>query len=311
MEFLFIELPWSEMRVFWPGVLLLGYTAGVLTGMFGTGGGFLLTPLLRYVFDVPFEIAVGTSLCAIAVASVAGVVSHARLGHVFPRLGSILLCGAVPGVEIGVRILELLRTRDGISGAENGSMVLDTVMGVCYVILLSLTAVMMFREAARYRTGQNRTTPVVRNIETYSLRYFVHPFNKLCCLDPVSNLDAVNVIAIFTAGLVTGVLSGFLGVGGGFIMTPTLISIFGLPAVIAVGTGLFQIMVTSAVGSVAHGVRGNVDFFLAALIVAGSIAGTFTGAKITPLIRGRMIRLLFALFLAATAVFVLIQLMIR
>jgi len=302
---MFLFLQSIDTTIFWPGILILGFVIGFLSGTFGVGGGFLLIPLLRYVFGVPFEYAIGSTLCAITLSSISGAVVHYRRGNVSLQLGLLFLCGSIPGVELGTRLLNALKTVTLHQGTFATAHTFDFVIGCCFVILLLFSAGLMFKDALKFNKSNSEKT-VIRDMKTYKLHFF---YNNLTFshLDCASNTDYVNGIYVIILGTAVGVLSGFLGIGGGIIVTPVLISLAGLPSVLVIGTSLFQLTITAASGAVLHAVRGNVNLTLVGLIAVTSIFGSIIGSRVTSKMRGKKIRVLYAVFLLLSTVFICIE----
>lgn len=268
------------------GIILLGLLVGFLSGLFGAGGGFLITPALRIIFGIPYNIAVGSSLTAITFSSLYGMYKHHEQSHVNPTLGLIILGGVFPGVEIGARILVRLKN----------SGVIDITLNLCYVILLITAAVIMFMEYRKWT--KNGKCP--QDLSCYKTGFYF--FKK----KPHKNKHQLNIMALMLYGFGTGILVGLLGVGGGFILIPALVNFFSLPAVIVIGTSLLIVCLSSAFGAAIHILKGNVNIILVLLLLSGSIIGSYFGTSLTEKFRGRKIRkyFIFIILLAIIMIFI-------
>jgi uncharacterized membrane protein YfcA len=301
---MFLTLAGIDQSVFWPGIVLLGFLIGFLSGTFGIGGGFLLTPLLRYVFDVPFETAIGSSLCVVAISSITGVFVHYRKGNVSIKLAVALICSSVPGVEVGIRILTFLKTLS-LQGVYNLTpKSFDFILGIAFILLLLFSTTLIILDVIRM--SQRIITPVFRDIKNYRITFFTHWYKIKNKTGSVHH-DSLNLIFIIIFGFIVGILSGLLGVGGGVIVTPVLVSLIGLPSLLVIGTSLFQLSITGSVGAILHTVRGHTDLLLVLLIASTSIVGSIAGSRLASKIRGIKIRVLYSVFLLLSTVFIIIE----
>ena len=286
-----LTLPVSGIDIWVPGIVLLGILIGFLIGLFGVGGGFLLTPLLKVVFGIPYPIAVGSSLLQIFINSSIATFRHWRNQNVDIKLGLILVAGAVAGTEVGVRILTLLQRSAPVLINNRFFSPVDLVLNILFLVLLSGVAILILFETCRGSVNQEVDTAVSRWLRTVRLQ------PKLSF--PRSQIVSCSLwIPLFLAFFV-GVLTGLMGVGGGFVNFPLLIYVIGVPTHIAVGTSVFQILLASGYGASRHVFLGNVEIVLVALLFAGSFAGVQLGVKASQVLGGRSIRRYFALVVAA------------
>lgn len=256
-----------------PGLVGLGFVIGILSGWFGVGGGFLMTPVLNAVFGIPYNIAVGSGLCEMIGTSTAASLKHRSYGHIDYKLALFMLVGSVAGVELGARLLVRLKELGSVSIHAHSVSKMYLWVTAIYIVLLLLVGISMFLESRKAKKSSK--TEVVKTKISQKIRK-MHLFPTISL--PVSGVESISVWTLIVLGFIVGTASGLLGVGGGFIMTPSLIYLFGIPTSIAIGTGLFQIIFTSGYGAFTHFLKGNVDFFLAASILAGSLAGSQVGA---------------------------------
>ncbi|MCZ8312387.1 MAG: sulfite exporter TauE/SafE family protein [Magnetospirillum sp.] len=289
-----IYLPLAEVSVDVFLLLLLGGGVGFLSGLFGVGGGFLMTPLLIFV-GIPPAVAVGSEAAQIVAASVSGVLAHMRRGNVDFRMGGVLLAGGIVGSTLGVQIFKLLQ----------GLGQIDLFVSLAFVAVLGAIGLLMLVEsvrALRRRSGGRRAAPVKRHQHLW-----IHglPFKMRF---PHSMLY-ISAIAPFSIGLAVGVLAALMGVGGGFIMVPAMIYLLGMPTSVVVGTSLFQIVfVTANVTFLQAWQNQTVDIVLALLLLVGGVVGAQFGVRAGSKLRGEQLRGLLALMVLAVAAKLLVDL---
>ena len=279
---------WASMWVFLPiaGIsirlpLLVGAGAvvGFIAGLFGVSGGFLMTPILIMI-GIPPTVAAASDSCQIIAGSSSGTAAHFRLGNVDVKLGTVLLLGGLTGGWIGVRIIKVLRALG----------VADNTITVTYVVMLGLIGSYMFMESwgSLRRGAPAPPSPALAPPQSWLSRL---PFQ----MDfPRSRVRHSVLLPFCLAGLV-GILAAVMGVGGGFIMVPTMVYLLGVPMHMAVGTDLFQILFTCAgVTYMQATTNRTVDLALALLLAAGSTVGAQVGARAGRRLRGDQIKILLA-----------------
>lgn len=269
-----IYLPIAEMSVNIFVILGMGGLVGMLSGMFGVGGGFLMTPLLIFI-GIPPPVAVATEANQIVASSVSGVLAHWRRGNVDIRMGMMLLAGGLVGSAFGVWLFTLLRALGQI----------DLVIRLSFVVFLGAIGVLMLAESVRaiLRRRGRRGVPK-RHHHTW-----LHglPF-KMRFRRSRLYISALLPIGV---GFLVGVLAAIMGVGGGFIMVPAMIYILGMPTSVVVGTSLFQIIfVTANVTILQAATNHTVDVVLAVLLLIGGVIGAQVGARFGSRISGEQLR---------------------
>lgn len=285
------------------GFIGIGFIIGILSGLFGVGGGFLLVPLLNIIFNVPYNIAIGSSLLQMVGTSTASTLKHRCYGNIDYKLAGFAAMGSIAGVELGARILMRLKSLGTIIINNSTISIMDFWISTIYIILLSLVGTFMFLESkkAKKRASQGG---IVESLFSQKIRNInVPPFISL----PTSKIENISLWNLIFLGFGVGTLSGLLGVGGGFIISPALIYLIGIPTSLAIGTGLFQIIFTSAYGAITHLLKGNIDFKLVAYILTGSIIGSQLGARIHNNLRGAHVRYYFSLLMFFAAGLILIK----
>lgn len=273
----------------WAGLTLLGLVVGVVAGMFGVGGGFLLTPLLALVFRVPLEQAVGTGLCQMIGVATAALLRHQRLGQGEVKIDWMMMAGSLLGVGLGARAVTSLGALGLVTIAGHGIGAARLWLSLSYVMLLGGVAAWMLTDARRPRTLAVVPGPLTR------LPF--PPFTRL----PRTGFRVSSPLMAYI-GLAVGFLSGLLGVGGGVALMPVLMYGFGLPIRTAAGTGILVLLATSIVGTLAHARLGHVHLGMATAMLIGSTLGAQIGAGLTARLPAPHLRGLFGGVVGLTAV---------
>ncbi len=277
-----IYLPIAEISTNVFLLLGLGGAIGFLSGMFGVGGGFLMTPLLIFL-GVPPTVAVGTGTNLIVAASVSGVMAHWRRGNVDLRMGTLLFSGGIGGSWLGVWLFKTLR--------EAGQ--IDLVISLSYVVFLTIIGTLMGAESVRAALRRNAR----RRRKAHQHNWFHGLPLKVRFRRSKLYVSALPPVVV---GFLMGLLAAFMGVGGGFIMIPVMIYLIGMPTSVVVGTSLFGIVVVSTVSSFAHAVQNhNVDIILALLLAVGAVIGAQYGSRVGLRIKGEYLRGLLAVMVLA------------
>lgn len=278
-------------------VLAMGAAVGFLSGMFGVGGGFLITPLLIF-YNIPPAIAVATGANQVIAASFSGTLAHVKKGTVDFKLGIVLLVGGIFGSTIGAFVFALLRSVGQ----------LDLFISLLYVILLGTVGGLMLVEsvnAIRATRGGQAGTLKKSGQHNWILKL---PFKMRFRASKLF----VSVIPVLALGAGIGFLASIMGVGGGFIMVPALIYLLKVPTNVVVGTSLFNIMFTAAYTTIVHATaNASVDIILALLLMVGGVAGAQYGARAGQKLRGEQLRALLALLVLAVALRLAFDLFIR
>ncbi len=278
-----IYLPIAEVSVNIFLLLGLGGLVGILSGMFGVGGGFLMTPLLFFI-GIPPAVAVATEANQIVASSFSGVLAHLRRKTVDLKMGVVLLIGGLVGAALGVQVFRMLR--------EVGQV--DLLISLSYVVFLGIIGGLMFLESLRAIRRSKRPGPkpkIKRHTWIHGL-----PFKMRF---RTSNLY-ISVIPPLIVGALVGVLAAIMGVGGGFIMVPAMIYVLGMPTKVVVGTSLFQIIFVTGFTTLMHATQNHtVDAMLALLLLIGGVVGAQIGARIGVRMKAEQLRILLALMVLA------------
>jgi len=290
-----IYLPIAGMSVHWLVILGMGFGVGFLSGVFGIGGGFLLTPLLIF-YGIPPGVAVATTSSQICAATFSGVLAHLRRRTVDLKMGAVMLSGGLFGTALGVYLFSVLR-RMGQS---------EFSVSASYVILLGSVGALMLNEAVRSLRAAN-------NGETFGRKPGQHnwihglPF-KMRFRESRLYISAIPPLAL---GFAVGVLSAIMGVGGAFLMVPVMIYVLRMPTNVVVGTSLFQVLFVTAAATVLHAIDNyTVDIVLALLLILGGVVGVQYGVRVGAKLRGEELRLLLALLVLAVAARLLYEMVV-
>jgi uncharacterized membrane protein YfcA len=273
-----LYLPIAEMSVSVIVYLALGTSIGFLSGLFGVGGGFLLTPLLTFL-GVPAAVAVATSASHVVASSVSGAVTHYRRGNVDVRMGLVMLAGGLAGTYLGVRAVKILRAAGYF----------DFTVAITYVIFLGAVGTIILVEginASRNARATGGASPRKSGQHSwveglpFKMRF---PRSKLY-------MSAVPPVII---GMFIGCMSAIMGIGGGFIIIPAMIYLLRMPTSLVVGTSLFQIVFVAGLATVLHAVENKtVDIVLAFILIVGGVVGAQFGTRVGERLHGEHLRVL-------------------
>jgi uncharacterized membrane protein YfcA len=291
-----IYLPIAGVSLDVVGLFMLGTAVGLLSGVFGVGGGFLLTPLLIFI-GVPPAVAVASSANQLVGASVSGALAHWRRGNLDFLMGALMLGGGLAGSAFGVWLFALLRRQGHV----------ELVISLSYAALLTTLGVLMLLESTRAWLRRRRPGTSRRKLHQHTWFHGL-PF-KLRFRRSKLYISALLPVLL---GVGVGVLSAVMGVGGGFIMVPAMIYLLGMPTAMVPGTSLFQIIFVSATVTILQSVANNtVDVVLALVLLVGGVIGAQIGTRWGAKLRGEELRLLLALIVLAVAAKLVFDLTVR
>ncbi len=283
-----VYLPIANLAVNVLVIVGLGLLTGVLSGMFGVGGGFLTTPLLIF-YGIPPTVAAASSASQVTGASVSGVFAHSRRGGVDYQMGAVMVAGGIVGTLIGAFLFNLLTALGQI----------DTLINILYVVMLGGIGGFMARDAWREiqakRSGQplparkRRHHPLVASLPMrwrfYRSGLYISP------------------LAPLILGMVTGILTMLMGIGGGFVLVPAMLYILGMSGNVVVGTSLFQILFTTIASTLMHSITTHaVDIVLASLLLLGSVTGAQLGVRMAMQVPAERVRMALAALVLIIAI---------
>ncbi|HEX7193655.1 MAG TPA: sulfite exporter TauE/SafE family protein [Chthoniobacterales bacterium] len=273
-------------------LILIGFVIGVLGGFFGVGGSFLTAPAL-FALGLPMNFVVGTDLAHIVGKSIVAAKTHRVLGNIDLKLAAIMVIGTIAGAETGVQTIESLKKHANV----------DLVVGMVSIVVFTGISIFCLWESwitLRTRRQQNiagdaPATPKQDSTAVDALAKKVQQikFPPIVGL-PHSGIRAISFWAILFVSFVGGIFSGFLGGGAGYIRMPSMVYLLGIPTHIAVGTDLFEIIISASYGTIRHAMNGNVDILIALVMQTGAAFGARIGANLTQFFTGPRIRLAFA-----------------
>ncbi len=295
-----IFLPVADMSINLFLVLGIGGLVGFLSGLFGVGGGFLLTPLMMMI-GIPPAVAAASDSNQIVAAAASGAMAHTRLGNVDMKMGLIILIGGIAGGTVGVQVVKVLRQMGNFEFAVK----------MVYVLMLGGVGSAMFVESLRTLRKKAPTGGQAGDTAVGQPKFSAF-FNRLP-LKMHFKKSGLHTSAIFpfTIGAMVGFLAALMGVGGGFIMVPAMIYIIGMPTVVAIGTDLFQIVFTTANVTLQQAITNHtVDIVLALVLLIGSTVGAQFGARVSKVLKGEQIRILLSVIVLVMMIKLLFDLLI-
>ena len=270
-------MPISGIDIFWPGLVLIGFAVGVIGGFFGMGGAWLVTPALN-ILGFPMAFAIGTDIAHIAGKSMIATIRHAKFGNVDVALGVAMLVFTMVGIEIGARLVMYLEAI-GLVGP---------VIRWIYVGFLSIIFAMTLKDIL----GKRKIEKEAKAGEDVSMRRGIEwykTFHKIN-IPPMINFKMAGFRCSLwlpgSVGFITGVLAGFLGIGGGMLRMPALIYFVGCPTHIAVGTDLFEVMISGLYGAFTYTLKGRIELIAVVVMLCGAAIGAQIGTVATKYARG-------------------------
>jgi uncharacterized membrane protein YfcA len=283
--------PISDVTINPAYLIGLGFVIGIFGGFFGVGGSFLAGPAL-FVAGVPMNFVVGTDLLHIVGKSIVAARKHGLLGNIDMRLAAIMVLGTIAGSEVGVQGVDALKKMGKV----------DLVVGVTTVVVLVIMAGFIFSESWQALKLKGSRKPIAQQTSQEKdkrafkfISHWTQSLNWAPKLElPHSGIKSISIWAILLVSFVGGVCSGFLGGGAGYIRMPFMVYLLGIPTHIAIGTDLFEVVVSASYGSFRHAMSGNVDVLIALIMQTGAAVGAQIGAVLTQYFNGPHIRMAFA-----------------
>ncbi len=294
---MYLYLPIAEVSVNLFVIFGMGGVVGILSGMFGVGGGFLMTPLLIF-YGIPPIVAVATEANQIVASSISGAFAHWRRKAVDFKMGTILLLGGVIGSFIGIKIFVFLKNLGQI----------DLIISLSYVILLGAIGTLIFIEGMRSMIAHRNETVV--QVKKRKDRTWVHSLPMRVRFKK-SGLY-ISIIPPIVIGLAVGIMASIMGVGGGFIMVPAMIYLLRMPTNVVIGTSLYQIIFVTSLVTVLHAYENQtVDVMLAMILMSGGVVGAQIGAALGHKLKAEQLRFLLGILILAVCAKMLIELAVE
>jgi len=288
-------------------IIVLGGAIGFLSGLFGVGGGFLLTPMLNIAFGVPMQIAIGSSLCQMIGTAATATIRHWKDSAVDVKLALLMLGGMIGGVEVGARLLEKLEQLGNVSILGRDVEWVWLIPMSIFVVLLLVIGIGTLKESlSTHRTAKGGGEVVRRVGRGLFNRIPIPPMAALAGTEG----RAVPLIPVVCLSFGIGITQGFLGLGGGIVIVPTLIYWVGCSTRAAVGTSLLLIVAGAIAGTVSHALRDNVSLTLVVLLLTSSTVGAYLGAMVHHRLKAYHIRLYLSFVLFAALLVILIKMVL-
>ncbi len=286
MDWLYILMPISGVTIFWPGLIILGVGVGIIGGFFGMGGAWMVTPGLN-ILGFPMAFAIGTDIAHMAGKSLVSTMRHGKFGNVDYKLGMIMIVGTVVGFEVGAQMVMWLERIGSV----------EKVVRWLYVALLAFITWMVFHDVnvrkKKEAEAKARGEQLAKEATGVEWAKTLHAIK----IPPMMHFDQAGIycsawLPIFVSFL-TGWLAGILGIGGGLIRMPALIYMVGCPTHVAVGTDLFEVMISGLYGAGTYTFKGRTELVAAIIMLIGASIGAQIGAVATKYIKGYGIRIAF------------------
>lgn len=302
MDWLHILMPVSGVQIFWPGLVVLGFGVGMIGGFFGMGGGWMVTPGLN-ILGFPMSFAIGTDIVQMSGPSLVSTLRHGKFGNVDYRLGMIMVIGTVCGFETGAQMIMWLERIGKI----------DLYVRTGYLVLLTLIAWLVFADVSKRRRKEREARASGRELDALATGIEWHKTLHKIKIPPVVNFKRAGIrCSVWLPILVsffTGWLAGVLGIGGGLIRMPALIYLIGCPTHIAVGTDLFEIVVSGLYGAASYSYKGRTELLAALIMLLGSSIGAQIGSIATKYVKGYGIRIFFGIAVIGCGVSIIFKIL--
>ncbi len=301
MEWLYILMPIAGVKIFWPGLIILGVGVGIIGGFFGMGGAWMVTPGLN-ILGFPMAFAIGTDIAHMAGKSLISTMRHGKFGNVDYKLGMIMLVGTVVGFEAGAQMVMWLERIGNV----------EKVVRWIYIALLFAIAWMVFHDVAMRARKEKAAAAKGETLDKAATGVEWHKTLHKIKIPPMVHLKEAGIycsawLPIFVSFL-TGWLAGILGIGGGLIRMPALIYMVGCPTHVAVGTDLFEVAISGLYGAGTYTLKGRTELVAAMVMLVGAAMGAQVGAVATKYIKGYGIRIAFGLAVVGCALSILMKL---
>jgi uncharacterized protein len=288
MDWLYVLMPIAGIKIFWPGLIILGIGVGIIGGFFGMGGAWMVTPGLN-ILGFPMAFAIGTDIAHMAGKSLISTMRHGKFGNVDYKLGFIMLVGTIVGFEVGAQCVMYLE-RLGL---------VELYVRILYLVLLALIAWMVFADVAKKKRKEQEALAAGKEVDKLATGLdWAKTLHKIK-IPPMIHFKVAQVycsawLPIFIS-FATGWLAGILGIGGGLIRMPALIYFIGCPTHVAVGTDLFEVMISGLYGTATYTYKGRTELVAAMIMLVGAAIGAQVGTVATKYIKGYGIRIAFGL----------------
>ncbi len=288
MDWLYVLMPIAGIKIFWPGLIILGVGMGIIGGFFGMGGAWMVTPGLN-ILGFPMAFAIGTDIAHMAGKSIISTMRHGKFGNVDYKMGFIMLGGTVVGFELGAQLVMYLERIGSV----------EKVVRYLYLVLLALIAWMIFADVVKRKKKEMAAVAAGKEVDKLATGLEWHKTLHKIKIPPMVHFKQAQIycsawLPIFISFL-TGWLAGILGIGGGLIRMPALIYFIGCPTHVAVGTDLFEVMMSGLYGTASYTYKGRTELVAAMIMLVGAAVGAQIGTVATKYIKGYGIRIAFGI----------------
>ena len=304
MDWLYVLMPIAGVEIFWPGLIILGIGVGIIGGFFGMGGAWMVTPGLN-ILGFPMAFAIGTDIAHMAGKSLISTMRHGKFGNVDYKLGVIMVVGTVAGFEVGAQMVMWLERIGKV----------DLYVRYLYLVLLALIAWMVFTDVAKKKRKEREALASGKEVDKLATGIdWAKTLHKIK-IPPMMHFKTAQIYCSawlpISVSFLTGWLAGILGIGGGLIRMPALIYFVGLPTHVAVGTDLFEVMISGLYGTATYTFKGRTELFAALIMLVGAAVGAQIGTVATKYIKGYGIRIAFGLCVIGCAVSIVLKLLAK
>ncbi len=304
MEFLYVHMPISGVEIFWPGLIILGVSVGVLGGFFGMGAAWMITPGLN-ILGFPMAFAIGTDIAHMAGKSIIATMRHGKFGNVDYKLGLTMIIGTIVGFEIGAQMIMWFERIGKV----------DLYVRILYIILLAFITWMVVHDVRKAMAADKAAKAAGKKIDKMAAGITWYKTLHKIKIPPVIHFKQGGFtcsawLPIFVS-FITGWLAGILGIGGGLIRMPSLIYFVGCPTHVAVGTDLFEVMISGIYGTATYTYKGRTELLGALIMLCGAAVGAQFGAVATKYVKGYGIRIAFGICVFGCMVSIIEKLLAR
>lgn len=303
MDWLYVLMPIAGVEIFWPGLIILGIGVGIIGGFFGMGGAWMVTPGLN-ILGFPMAFAIGTDIAHMAGKSLIATMRHGKFGNVDYKLGLIMLVGTIAGFELGAQMVMWLERLGNV----------EAVVRYLYLFLLTGIAWLVFADVAKIKRKERENLRSGQNDEQAKGIEWHKTFHKIK-IPPMIHFKEAGIYCSawlpIIVSFLTGWLAGILGIGGGLIRMPSLIYLVGCPTHVAVGTDLFEVMISGLYGAATYTFKGRTELVAAIIMLVGASIGAQVGTVATKYIKGYGIRVVFGFAVIGCAISIVLKLLAK
>jgi len=301
MHWLYTLMPVAGVEIAWPGLVILGLGVGMIAGFFGMGGGWMVTPGLN-ILGFPMAFSIGTGIAQMQGPSLVSTLRHAKFGNVDYKLGIVMIAGTVGGFEPGAQLVMWLERHGRV----------DAYVQYGYLALLTLIAWLVFTDVARKRSKERAARATGQALDSTAAGIEWHKTLHKIKIPPVVYFPKAGIRCSIwlpmMVSFVTGLMAGFLGIGGGLIRMPALIYLVGCPTHVAVGTDLFEVTISGLYGAASYSYKGRTELLAAVIMIIGAAIGAQIGSVATKYVKGYGIRVFFGVAVIGCALSIVLKL---